>query len=133
MPRAKLRRYFRHGLFPQMMAFEAVARLGSVTRAARELHLAQPTISTHLHKLAETLEVELFRRHGRRLRLTAAGHALRRTCVELKDVLVRADARLSLWRPALLDANGAGAKNPEATKPEVESRQWNYRGNTTRQ
>ena len=34
MPRSALRRFFRHGMFPQLMVFEAVARLGSVTRAA---------------------------------------------------------------------------------------------------
>ena len=78
MPRAKLRRYFRHGLVPQLTVFEAVARLGSVTRAAEELHLAQPTVSTQLKKLAETLEVQLFEQRGRRLYLTAAGAEARR-------------------------------------------------------
>jgi DNA-binding transcriptional LysR family regulator len=48
MSRARLRRYFRHGLLPQLMVFEAVARLGGVTRAAEELHLAQPTVSMQL-------------------------------------------------------------------------------------
>ena len=57
MSRARLRRFFRHGLLPQLFVFEAVARLGSVTRAAEELHLAQPTVSLQLKKLAETLEV----------------------------------------------------------------------------
>lgn len=145
MPRSKLRRYFRHGLFPQMMAFEAVARLGSVTRAARELHLAQPTVSTHLRKLADTLEVALFRQHGRRLRLTAAGHALRRTCVELKDLLVRGDARLAAWRPPLqpallpaapsarLDSTGRRANNRRGTDHDLGSGEWNFRGSTTRQ
>src|SRR4051812_28611988 len=45
MSRTRLRRYFRHGLLPQLIVFDAVARLGSVTRAAEELYLAQPTIS----------------------------------------------------------------------------------------
>ena len=53
MPRARLRRFFRHGLLPQLLVFEAVARLGSVTRAAEELHLAQPTVSLQLKKLAD--------------------------------------------------------------------------------
>jgi hypothetical protein len=39
------RRFFRHGFLPQLMAFEAAVRLGSVTRAAEELALAQPTVS----------------------------------------------------------------------------------------
>src|SRR6187431_3110555 len=63
------RRFFRHGLLPQLMVFDAVARLGSVTRAAEELHLAQPTVSLQLKKLADTLDVTLFEQRGRRLHL----------------------------------------------------------------
>jgi DNA-binding transcriptional LysR family regulator len=71
-PSQTLRRYFRHGLFPQLMVFEAVARLGSVTRAAEELHLAQPTVSTQIKKLSEALGLTLFEQRGRQLHLTAA-------------------------------------------------------------
>lgn len=98
MSRARLRRYFRHGLFPQLVVFEAVARLGSVTRAAQELHLAQPTVSLQLKKLAAVLEVQLFEQRGRQLHLTAAGHALRASCEELMEFLVRADEKLVAWR-----------------------------------
>jgi DNA-binding transcriptional LysR family regulator len=98
MSRTRLRRYFRHGLLPQLIVFEAVARLGGVTRAAEELHLAQPTVSMQLKKLAAALSVVLFEQRGRRLHLTAAGHALRETCVELTALLARADERLAPWR-----------------------------------
>jgi LysR family transcriptional regulator, low CO2-responsive transcriptional regulator len=98
MSRVRTRRLFRHGLLPQLLVFEAVARLGSVTRAAEELHLAQPTVSLQLKKLAEALEVELFEQRGRRLHLTGAGHALREGCDELVHCLLRADARLEAWR-----------------------------------
>ena len=98
MPRARLRRFFRHGMLPQLMVFEAVARLGSVTRAAEELHLAQPTVSTHLKKLSAALEVTLFEPCGRSLRLTAAGHALRESCDALGELLRRTDERLAAWR-----------------------------------
>jgi LysR family transcriptional regulator, low CO2-responsive transcriptional regulator len=98
MSRARLRRYFRHGLFPQLMVFEAVARLGSVTRAAEELHLAQPTVSLQIKKLAETLEVTLFEQKGRALHLTAAGHSLHESCGELIHCLVRTDSKLDAWR-----------------------------------
>ena len=83
MSRAHPRRFFRHGLLPQLLVFEAVARLGSVTRAGAELHLAQPTVSLQLKKLAATLEVTLFEQEGRSLRLTGAGHTLLETCDEL--------------------------------------------------
>jgi DNA-binding transcriptional LysR family regulator len=98
MSRAHTRRFFRHGLLPQLLVFEAVARLGSVTRAAEELHLAQPTVSLQLKKLAGTLEVSLFEQQGRRLRLTGAGHALREVCHELMHCLARADAKLEAFR-----------------------------------
>jgi DNA-binding transcriptional LysR family regulator len=93
-----LRRFFRHGLLPQLFVFEAVARLGSVTRAAEALHLAQPTVSVQLRKLAESLGVQLFEPHGRCLKLTAAGHALQESCAELSTCLERVDARLAPWR-----------------------------------
>jgi DNA-binding transcriptional LysR family regulator len=98
MSRAALRRYFRHGLFPQLLVFEAVARLGSVTRAAEELHLAQPTVSLQLKKLARTLELALFVQQGRRLVLTPAGAALRESCAELFTLFTRMDARLTAFR-----------------------------------
>lgn len=100
MSRATLRRFFRHGLLPQLFVFEAVARLGSVTRAAEELHLAQPTVSMQLKKLADTMELQLLEQQGRGLRLTGAGHALREVCDELIHCLTRAEMRLDAFRKA---------------------------------
>jgi DNA-binding transcriptional LysR family regulator len=56
--------------------FEAVARLNHVTRAAAELHVAQPALSKQLRDLEGELGVALFDRVGRRVRLTEAGEAL---------------------------------------------------------
>ena len=50
MPQSKIRRYLKHGTLPQLSAFEAVARHGNFTRAAEELHMAQPTVSVHIKK-----------------------------------------------------------------------------------
>ena len=113
MPRARMRRFFRHGLLPQLIVFEAVARLGSVTRAAEELHLAQPTVSLQLKKLAETLEVTLLEPRGRGLRLTGAGHALREACDELIHCLARAEAKLEAFR------SPRAARLQLAAEPEV--------------
>src|SRR5687767_8676506 len=110
---ARARRFFRHGLLPQLFVFEAVARLGSVTRAAEELHLAQPTVSMQLKKLAETLDVRLFEQRGRQLHLAAAGHALRDICDELMQCLARAEERLAQWR-ALRTETLLLAAEPEA-------------------
>jgi DNA-binding transcriptional LysR family regulator len=98
MSRTRTRRFFRHGLLPQLLVFEAVSRLGSVTRAAEELHLAQPTVSLQLKKLAEALDVPLFERRGRHLHLTGAGQALLASCEELVQCLLRADDKLEPWR-----------------------------------
>jgi DNA-binding transcriptional LysR family regulator len=98
MPRLALRRYFRHGLLPQLMVFEAAARRQSVTRAAEELHLAQPTVSTQLRKLSETLDSRLFEHQGRGLRLTPAGVELQAACKELLELLRRTEARLAALR-----------------------------------
>jgi len=105
MPRSAMRRFFRHGMFPQLMVFEAVARLGSVTRAAAALHLAQPTVSTQLKKLQQSLDVTLFAAQGRGLQLTAAGRELQQACGELFEVIGRMADRLDALRkpaPALL-------------------------------
>src|SRR4029077_13327479 len=109
MPRATLRRYFRHGLFPQLMVFEAVARLGSATRAAEELHLAQPTVSTQIRKLSDALGLALIEQRGRGLAPTPAGLELRAACEELIGLLERTEARLAAPRAPGADALRVGA------------------------
>src|ERR1022692_862540 len=59
-----------------LRAVVAVVDQGGVTRAAAELHVAQPSLSQTIQSLERELGVELFRRVGRRLLLTAAGEAL---------------------------------------------------------
>ena len=56
--------------------FLTVVDEGSVTRAARRLHVAQPSLSQALRALESELGAELFHRVGRGLRLSAAGEAL---------------------------------------------------------
>lgn len=70
------RRYVRHGMLPQLVAFEAVVRLGSATHAAQMLCMAQPTLSGHLRKLSAALGVRLFDMKGRRLVPTDAALVL---------------------------------------------------------
>jgi DNA-binding transcriptional LysR family regulator len=56
--------------------FEAVARHGHVTRAAQELHIAQPSLSKQIQVLEAELGVKLFNRVGRRIELSEAGQLL---------------------------------------------------------
>ena len=60
METKRLRRYMRHGMLPQLAAFDAVMRLGSVTLASEALHMAQPTVSGHLRKLSDAMGVLCF-------------------------------------------------------------------------
>lgn len=94
------RRLLRHGTLPQLAALEAVVRLGSATLAAEELCIAQPTLSGHLRKLSEALDVPLFRREGKRLVPTDAALMLLQATREAFDVLGRCEDRLSDLRPA---------------------------------
>lgn len=56
--------------------FVRVAELGSITRAAAHLHLAQPALTRHVQRLEEELGVALFIRANRGVRLTEAGQKL---------------------------------------------------------
>lgn len=50
-----------------------VSQSGSISEAARRLHIAQPSLSIYLHSLEERLGVKLFYKVKNRLALTAAG------------------------------------------------------------
>jgi len=58
---------------PALRAFEAVARLHGVSRAASELLITQSAVSHHVRKLEQALGVTLFVRHARGMDLTPAG------------------------------------------------------------
>ncbi|WP_323120379.1 LysR substrate-binding domain-containing protein [Burkholderia alba] len=59
-----------------LITFFAVARQGSVTTAARQLKLSQPTVTGRIRQLEESYGVELFHRRGSRLELSDVGVAL---------------------------------------------------------
>jgi DNA-binding transcriptional LysR family regulator len=59
-----------------LATFLAVARHGSVTTAALELHTVQSNVTARVRQLEAELDVELFARHSRGMTLTAAGTLL---------------------------------------------------------
>ena len=66
----------RNASFRQLATFHAVARLGSVSAAAEELHLTQPAVSIQIGILEESARTPLLQRSGRGIRLTEAGELL---------------------------------------------------------
>lgn len=95
MPQPGIRRYLKHGTLPQLRVFEASARLGSLTRAAEELHIAQPTASVQIKKLTETVGLPLFEQVGRRVYLTDAGQRLYAGCHEVFRALSTVEETLN--------------------------------------
>lgn len=63
----------------QLKAFDATARLGSMSAAARALRLTQPTVSAHIARLEAYHGLELFFRRGQRVELTDFGRLLHET------------------------------------------------------
>ncbi|WP_295011419.1 LysR family transcriptional regulator [uncultured Microbacterium sp.] len=60
----------------ELRSLIAVAAFAGVGRAARALHLAQPTVSAHLRRLESALGVPLVERRGRSIAFTTAGESL---------------------------------------------------------
>lgn len=60
----------------QLKVFEAVGRRLSFSRAAEELHLTQPAVSTQVRKLEEHAGNALFEQFGKKIYLTPAGTEL---------------------------------------------------------
>jgi LysR family nitrogen assimilation transcriptional regulator len=71
----------------ELRNFMRVARAGSVSRAAHELRLAQPALSRQIRKLEHELGVSLFARHGRGVRLSAAGSLLLERAEAITDLV----------------------------------------------
>jgi DNA-binding transcriptional LysR family regulator len=74
----------------QLKVFESVARHLSFSRAAEELHLTQPAVSTQVKKLQDHAGLPLFEQLGKKIHLTPAGaemlHASRVIIRQFEDV-----------------------------------------------
>ena len=79
----------------RLRVIDAVARHGSVTAAAKELHYSQPSVSHHLARLEAETGAQLLQRAGRGIRLTQAGQLLADRAAEIIGRIDAADAELS--------------------------------------
>lgn len=68
----------RHATLRQLKVFETVARRLSFSRAAEELHLSQPAVSTQVKQLEDHAGLPLFEQLGKRIFLTPAGREMLR-------------------------------------------------------
>ena len=71
--------------FRQLRLFLALADSGSVTGAARIMHVTQPTASMQLRELADSVGLPLFEVVARRVHLTDAGLELARVARAMAD------------------------------------------------
>ena len=79
----------------RLRVMDAVARHGSVTEAAKELHYSQPSVSHHLGRLEAATGAQLVQRVGRGIRLTAAGQLLAERAAEILGRMDAAGAELA--------------------------------------
>ena len=75
--------------------FLAVAREGSITRAANFLHLTQPTLSRQMQDLEEELGRPLLIRKSHRVDLTPEGVLLRRRAEEIVAMVDKTEAEFT--------------------------------------
>ncbi|NQU62168.1 MAG: LysR family transcriptional regulator [Rhodospirillales bacterium] len=79
----------------KLRVFHAVAEAGSFTHAGETLNLSQSAVSRQISSLEDGLQVTLFHRHARGLKLTEQGEQLFSTAHEVFAKLVMAEARIT--------------------------------------
>jgi LysR family transcriptional regulator, low CO2-responsive transcriptional regulator len=85
----------------QLEVFLAVIREKSFSRAAKKIHLSQPTLSGHVGELERELGKPLFLRHGRTVTLTEAGRVF-------EEHASRVVSDVEGARQAIADLDGLG-------------------------
>ncbi len=84
----------------QLRTLIHVAELGSLSKAADRLHIAQPALSRQISQLEKELGVRLFDRHGRGMVLTQEGEEVQRRAM-------RVITELAEIRPAVVGSNAS--------------------------
>lgn len=69
--------------YHHLLYFWTAAREGSITKACRQLHLTQPTVSGQIRALERSLKTRLFERSGRSIALTETGRMVFRYADEI--------------------------------------------------
>jgi LysR family transcriptional regulator, regulator of gene expression of beta-lactamase len=82
-----------------LRAFEAAARRGSFTLAAKELHVTQPAVSQQVRLLEKRLGFQLFRRYANELELTDQGRAFQPGLTDAFNTIERLTDQVAAMRP----------------------------------
>jgi LysR family transcriptional regulator, low CO2-responsive transcriptional regulator len=88
----------KHATLRQLKVFESVARHLSFSRAAEELHLTQPAVSTQVGKLEEHAGNTLFEQFGKKIYLTPAGTELLQLSRAIIQQWEHAEAAMAQFR-----------------------------------
>jgi len=80
-----------HLTLRQIEVFNAVARLGNYTKAAKALHLSQPAVSMQIRQLEENIGLPLFELVGKKIHLTDAGKHMYEYGRNMADLVDEAD------------------------------------------
>src|SRR5947199_10345561 len=87
----------RHATLRQLKVFESVARNLSFSRAAEELYLTQPAVSTQVRKLQEHVGLPLFEQLGKKIHLTPAGMQMLVSSREIIEKFHEAEEALATY------------------------------------
>ena len=79
----------------QLKVFETVARLSGFSRAAKELHLAQPTVSLQVKQLADAIGMPLYEQIGKKIHITQAGALVRAAAENVSGAFERLEMQLA--------------------------------------
>lgn len=83
------------GTFRQLEILLTVYKTGSITQAAKELFLTQPTVSMQLKKLSDSVGTDLYNQVGRKLIFTEAGLVVVDSAREVMGCIEHLDMKLS--------------------------------------
>ncbi|MCE3271885.1 MAG: LysR family transcriptional regulator [Ramlibacter sp.] len=88
----------RNATLRQLKVFEAVARHRSFSRAAEELHLTQPAVSTQVRKLEDHAGLPLFEQLGKKIHLTPAGAQMLQSSREIIQKFKEAEEAMAQYK-----------------------------------
>lgn len=85
----------------QIKQFKAIVQTGSISKAAEQLFIAQPSLSQTLKRIEDELGVQLFDRHGKKIVLNDAGKIFLKFCDEVTVAMNNAKRELDEYKDSV--------------------------------